>query len=79
MTTINELIRVSLEVTGFIPDCLEGKPLLLPAIGTQLRSGMDQWMDKYSLHPLVITEFEDRALMKAFARRDSGSLSQFSD
>jgi len=54
------------------PDCLDGAPLLLPGSGTQLRSGIEQWLDKHGLHPQVVAEFDDSALMKAFGQKGSG-------
>jgi LysR family transcriptional regulator, transcriptional activator of nhaA len=60
------------KLQGDSPSCLDGMPLLLPGSGTQLRSGIDQWLDKHRLHPRVIAEFEDSALMKAFGQQGSG-------
>lgn len=57
---------------GDFPHCLDGAPLLLPSSGNQLRSGIDQWLDKNRLHPCVIAEFDDSALMKAFGQEGSG-------
>lgn len=60
------------KLQGDFPACLDGAPMLLPGSGTQLRSGIDQWLDKHRLHPRVIAEFEDSALMKAFGQQGSG-------
>ncbi len=57
---------------GDFPQCLDGAPLLLPSSGNQLRSGINQWLDKYRLHPRVIAEFDDSALMKAFGQEGAG-------
>ena len=57
---------------GDFPDCLDGAPLLLPSSGTQLRSGIDQWLDKNRLHPQMVAEFDDSALMKAFGQEGAG-------
>lgn len=59
-------------LNGDFPRCLDGAPLLLPCSGTQLRSSIDQWLDKQRLHPRVVAEFDDSALMKAFGRQGSG-------
>ncbi|VAW79447.1 Transcriptional regulator, LysR family [hydrothermal vent metagenome] len=59
-------------LTASFPDCLDGAPLLLPGSGTQLRSAIDQWLDKYRLHPRIIAEFDDSALMKAFGQEGAG-------
>ena len=60
------------ELSGDFPQCLDGAPLMLPGSGTQLRSGIDQWLDKNRLHPRVVAEFEDSALMKAFGQQGTG-------
>ncbi len=60
------------KLSGNFPHCLDGAPLLLPSSGTQLRSGIDQWLDKHRLHPRVIAEFDDSALMKAFGQEGAG-------
>lgn len=54
------------------PHCLGGAPLLLPGSGTLLRSAIEQWLDKHGLHPRVVAEFDDSALMKAFGQEGSG-------
>ena len=53
---------------GDFPLCLDGTPLLFPSSGNQLRSDIDQWLDKHRIHPRMIAEFDDSALMKAFGQ-----------
>lgn len=60
------------KLTGTFPDCLNGAPLLLLSSGTQLRSGIDRWLDKHHLHPRIVAEFDDSALMKAFGQESAG-------
>ena len=60
------------ELKGNFPACLNGAPILLPGSGTQLRSGIDQWLDKHRIHPRLIAEFDDSALMKAFGQQGAG-------
>jgi len=60
------------QLTGKFPECLDGMPMLLPGSGTQLRSGIDQWRDKNRIHPLIVAEFDDSALMKAFGKQGAG-------
>ncbi len=57
---------------GVFPQCLHGAPLLLPSSGTQLRAGIDQYLNKLHIHPRVIAEFDDSALMKAFGKEGAG-------
>jgi LysR family transcriptional regulator, transcriptional activator of nhaA len=64
--------KLETKLTGDFPRCLDGVPLLLPGNGTQLRSGIDRWLDKQHIHPRVIAEFDDSALMKAFGQEEAG-------
>ncbi|MCW8928744.1 MAG: transcriptional activator NhaR [Gammaproteobacteria bacterium] len=57
---------------GDFPACLNGAPLLLPSKGNQLRSGIDQWLNKHHIHPRIVAEFDDSALMKAFGQEGAG-------
>ncbi len=63
---------VRVRLSGDFPSCLEAAPLLLPGSGTRLRSALDKWLDRQRLHPLVVAEFDDSALMKAFGQKGSG-------
>jgi LysR family transcriptional activator of nhaA len=64
--------KLDKKLKGDFPHCLDGAPLLLPSSGTQLRSGIDQWLNKHRLHPRMIAEFDDSALMKAFGQEGAG-------
>jgi len=57
---------------GAFPGCLEGAPFLLPPEGTALRRGLDQWFELEGLHPRIIGEFDDSALLKSFGQRGLG-------
>jgi len=52
---------------GF-PHSLNGGPLFLPAPATALRRAIDQWLEAEDLHPRIVGEFDDSALMKAFGQ-----------
>jgi LysR family transcriptional activator of nhaA len=47
-------------------------PVLLPTDDTAIRRVLDQWLDGHNVHPIVIGEFEDYALMREFARAGHG-------
>lgn len=64
--------KLEKKLRGDFPRCLDGAPLLLPGTGTQVRSGIDQWFDKHRIHPRMIAEFDDSALMKAFGKEGAG-------
>lgn len=50
------------------PQSLSDQPLLLPAPSTALRRALDQWFETEDLHPRVVGQFDDSALMKAFGQ-----------
>jgi len=52
---------------GF-PKSLDGAPMLLPADNTALRRSLDEWFEATKIHPVVIGEFEDSALLKVFGQ-----------
>ena len=56
---------------GF-PGSLDGAPMLLPSGGTALRQGLDAWLEARGVKPLVVGEFDDGALLKAFGARGLG-------
>lgn len=60
------------KLAGDFPQCLDGAPMLLPGASTQLRSVIDQWLDKHRIHPQTVAEFDDSALMKAFGKQGAG-------
>jgi len=64
--------NIQKQLKGKFPNCLNAAPLLLPSAGTPLRLDMDQWLDKHRIHPQIIAEFDDSALMKAFGQEGAG-------
>lgn len=54
------------------PASLSGEPLLIPGEMTVVRNRLLQWFDKLHLHPRIVGEFDDSALMKAFGRAGTG-------
>jgi LysR family transcriptional activator of nhaA len=64
--------KLEKKLIGAFPHCMDGLSLLLPSRGTQLRSGIDQWLEKHRIHPRMIAEFDDSALMNAFGQKGVG-------
>ena len=64
--------KLKKKLKGDFPRCLDGAPILLPSSGTQLRSGIDKWLDKHRIHPRMVAEFDDSALMKVFGQLGAG-------
>ncbi len=54
------------------PQSLNGMPFLLPGEATTVRGHLMQWFDEQNVHPRVVGEFEDSALMKAFGQTGAG-------
>jgi LysR family transcriptional regulator, transcriptional activator of nhaA len=57
---------------GGFPGSLDGAPILLPAEGTALRRQLDDWFSENEIHPRIVGEFEDSALLKAFGQAGAG-------
>ncbi|MEE4184399.1 MAG: transcriptional activator NhaR [Gammaproteobacteria bacterium] len=54
------------------PGSLDGAPLLLPVNTSALRRRLDDWFDKQGIRPVIIAEFDDSALLKAFGAASNG-------
>lgn len=54
------------------PKSLDGVPTLLPTADTAIRRALDQWVNRHQITPVVVAEFEDYALLRAFARAGHG-------
>ena len=59
-------------LTPRFPGSLDGEPILLPVAGTPLRRSLDEWFEIQGIHPRVVGEFADSALLKAFGRAGVG-------
>jgi LysR family transcriptional regulator, transcriptional activator of nhaA len=57
---------------GKFPAMLEDAPFLLPGEGTAIRAALEQWFESHEVHPRIVGEFDDGALMKAFGQGGSG-------
>lgn len=56
---------------GF-PKSLDGAPMLLPTDDTALRRDLDQWCDTQAIRPVMVAEFEDYGLLRAFGQEGTG-------
>jgi LysR family transcriptional regulator, transcriptional activator of nhaA len=59
---------------GPFPQCLNGTPMLVPGGSSSVRPQFEAWAARQGLHPRVVGEFNDGALMKAFGREGHGVL-----
>jgi LysR family transcriptional activator of nhaA len=58
--------------SGGFPERLREAPFLLPGLEAAVRSQLQAWFDEHALRPIVVGEFDDGALLKAFARAGAG-------
>ncbi|MEQ8503102.1 MAG: LysR family transcriptional regulator, partial [Sneathiellaceae bacterium] len=54
------------------PLALDDAPMLLPEHSSALRRHVEDWFEQHEIRPRVIAEFDDSALMKAFAAAGAG-------
>ncbi|MDX1336262.1 MAG: transcriptional activator NhaR [Gammaproteobacteria bacterium] len=54
------------------PHSLDGAPLLLPTEINVVQSRLIQWFDGLNIHPRIVGEFDDSALMKVFGQAGKG-------
>jgi LysR family transcriptional activator of nhaA len=59
-------------IQGEFPKCLDGVPMLVPGATTSVRRQLEDWFARHRLVPIVVGEFDDAALMKAFGREGQG-------
>ena len=54
------------------PHSLNGAPLLIPSETNLVQPRLFQWFDSLHIHPRIVGEFDDGALMKAFGQAGAG-------
>jgi LysR family transcriptional activator of nhaA len=59
-------------IKGPFPACLDGMPMLVPGPTASVRRQLEGWFAKHQIAPVVVGEFDDAALMKAFGREGQG-------
>ncbi|MBN9126533.1 MAG: hypothetical protein J0I90_02945, partial [Nitrosospira sp.] len=57
---------------GAWPRALDGAPFLIPGKETAVRTPLMRWFDVHQIHPRIIGEFDDSALMQAFGQEGIG-------
>ena len=57
---------------GAFPACLNGAPMLLPGEDFAIHHRLLQWLEKTGLHPRIVGEFDDSAMIKAFGQAGAG-------
>ncbi|MGB5398155.1 MAG: transcriptional activator NhaR [Gammaproteobacteria bacterium] len=64
--------RLAASLRKNFPHSLKDAPMLLPGEVTVVRSRLEQWLDGLHIHPRIVGEFDDSALMKAFGQAGAG-------
>lgn len=64
--------QLARKLTKNFPQSLTAAPLLLPSEINVVQSRLLKWFDKLHIHPRIIGEFDDSALMKAFGQAGTG-------
>jgi LysR family transcriptional regulator, transcriptional activator of nhaA len=59
-------------LSGSFPQCLNGAPMLIQGASSPLRQQFEPWLQRHQLHPRIVGEFDDGALMQAFGRDGHG-------
>ena len=54
------------------PRSLDGAPVLLPTDDTAIRRNLDMWFSQNDVHPKMVGEFEDYALLRVFGNAGTG-------
>lgn len=59
-------------LSGDFPGLLNGAPFLMPGEDVAIRPRLEQWLEGQRLHPHIVGEFDDSALLKAFGQAGAG-------
>jgi len=65
--------RLAARMTAKFPACLDGIPFLLPGAEVAIHPKLLQWFDEQRVHPHIVGEFDDSALLKAFGQGGDGA------
>jgi LysR family transcriptional activator of nhaA len=57
---------------GKFPEILQDSPFLMPGEGVAVRQRLIRWLEDADLHPRVVGEFDDSALLKSFGQAGAG-------
>jgi LysR family transcriptional regulator, transcriptional activator of nhaA len=73
-TTMSFFCAPSLKprLQGAFPLCLNGAPMLIQGAASSVRQQLEGWLARHQIHPRIVGEFDDGALMTAFGREGRG-------
>ncbi|MBU0594221.1 MAG: transcriptional activator NhaR [Pseudomonadota bacterium] len=61
------------KLEGGFPHLLDGAPLLIPGEDSAVRAPLLRWLHGQDIHPRIVGEFDDGALMKSFGQAGAGA------
>ena len=64
--------NLAAQVLHGFPESLNGLPMLLPEVGSAMRDQLEIWFQKTGIHPRIVAEFSDSALLKVFGQSGAG-------
>ncbi len=64
--------KLAAKYTKGFPKSLDGAPMLLPTGHTAVRRSLDLWFDSQRIHPILVGDFDDSALMFSFGQGGEG-------
>ncbi|MEZ5536034.1 MAG: transcriptional activator NhaR [Thiolinea sp.] len=67
-------LKESLDKNAVFPKNLDNAPLLIPSEGSAMRNNLMNWFHEHGIHPQIVGEFDDSALMKVFGFAGTGIL-----
>lgn len=59
-------------LVGPFPQCLNDQPMLIQGAHASVRLQLEGWLTRHQIHPRILGEFDDGALMTAFGREGRG-------
>ena len=60
------------QLKGPFPQCLNDMPMLIQGAAASVRQQLEGWLTRHDVHPRILGEFDDGALMTAFGREGRG-------
>ena len=60
------------QLKGDFPQCLTDAPMLIKSGSASIRQQLEGWLTRHQIHPRIVGEFDDGALMTAFGREGRG-------
>ncbi|MFT7664985.1 MAG: LysR family transcriptional activator of nhaA, partial [Planctomycetota bacterium] len=71
-TTLFAVPELARSLKRKFPESLSGAPFLMPAKSAAIRQQLELWLEGHDLHPTIVGQFEDSALMKVFGQAGRG-------